>query len=71
MFQTNFKSNLPATEDEEVDATTELGKVKKLAKMKNAMSMTYMTQYWSRTAMLNMIFNIQAEVGWLAGWLAG
>ena len=38
-IQTNFKSKLPATEDEELDGSAELGKAKKLAKMKNAMAM--------------------------------
>ena len=30
-------------DDEELDTSTELGKVKKLANMKNAMAMAYMT----------------------------
>ena len=42
--QINFKSKLPAREDEELNAGTELGKAKKLAKMKNAMAMAYATQ---------------------------
>ena len=32
--------------------------------MKNAMAMAYVTQYLSSMAMLNAIFNIQAEAGW-------
>ena len=63
VIQTNFKSKLPATEDEELDASTELGKAKKLAKMKNTMAMVYMTQCLSVMAILNMIFNIQAKTG--------
>ena len=35
--------------------------------MKNAMAMAYMTQCLSGMAMLNAIFNIQAEAGWLTG----
>ena len=54
-------------EDEELDVSTELGKAKKLVKMKNAMVMAYMTQCLSSMAMLNAIFNIQAEAGWLTG----
>ena len=60
VIQTNFKSKLPAVEDKELDASTELGQVKKLMKMKNAMMMVYATQCLSGTAMLNAIFNIQA-----------
>ena len=63
VIQTNFKSKLPAMEDEELDASPELGKVKKLAKMKNAMGMEYVTQCLSGMVMLNTIFNIQAEAG--------
>ena len=66
-IQTNFKSKLPATEDEELDTNTELGKAKKLAKMKNAMAMVYKTQHLSSMAMLNAIFNIQTEAGWPTG----
>ena len=35
--------------------------------MKNAMAMAYTTQCLSGMAMLNAIFNIQAEAGWLTG----
>ena len=44
VIQTNFKSKLLAMEYEELDVSTELGKVKKLAKMKHAMAMVYATQ---------------------------
>ena len=54
-------------EDEELDASTKLGKAKKFAKMKNAVAMAYMTQSLSDMAMLNAIFNIQAEAGWPTG----
>ena len=54
-------------EDEELDANTKLKKAKKLVKMKNEMMMAYVTQCLSSTAMLNAIFNVQAEVGWLTG----
>ena len=54
--QKNFKSMLPAMEDEELNASNELGKAKKLAKMKNAMTMAYATQCLSSAAMLNAIF---------------
>ena len=50
-----------------MDASTKLGKAKKLAKMKNVMMMAYTTQCLSGTAMLNAIFNTQAEAGWLTG----
>ena len=55
VIQTNFNSKLPVMEDEELDAST------KLAKMKNAMMMAYATQCLSDASMLNTIFNIQAE----------
>ena len=58
MIQTNFKSKLPATED---------GKAKKSAKIKNAIFMAYVSQYLSTMAMLNAIFNIQADTGWPTG----
>ena len=51
-------------EDKELDASTKLGKVKKLAKMKDAMPMVCATQYLSSTAMLKAIFKVQAEAGW-------
>ena len=59
-IQTNFKSKLPVAEDEELESSTEMEGVKKLAKMKNGMvmGMAYATQYLSSTAMLNVIFNI-------------
>ena len=57
-IQTYFKSKLPAMEDEKLDAIIELGKAKISAKMKNAMSMAYMTQCLHLMAMLNAIFNI-------------
>ena len=63
-IQTNFKWNLPATKNEELYASTKLGKVKKLPKMKNSIAMVYATQYLSVMAMLNAIFNVQAETGW-------
>ena len=50
---------------EELDASTKLKK--KLVKMKDVMAMAYATQYLSSMAMLNAIFNVQAEVGWLTG----
>ena len=53
--------------DEELDASTKLGKAEKLAKMKNMVVMAYMTQCLSITAMLNGIFNVQAEADWLTG----
>ena len=59
-----FKSNLPTAEGEELDASSELGKVKKFTKMINAMVMVYAGQCLSGIASLNMIFNIQAEAGW-------
>ena len=64
MIQTNFKFKLPAAEDEELGASTKLGKAKKSAKMKNEMAMVYVTQYLTGMAMLNAIFNVQAEAGW-------
>ena len=64
VIQTNFKSKLPTMEDEELDACTKLGKAKNLTKMKNATTITYATQCLSRMAMLNTIFNIQAEASW-------
>ena len=69
VIQANFKSKLPAMEDEELDASIKLGKTKKLAKMKTAMAMAmaYVTQCLSGMAMLNAIFNIQAEAGWPTG----
>ena len=54
-------------EDEELDASTELGKAKKFAKMKNVIAMAYTTQCLSGMAMLNMIFNISADAGWPTG----
>ena len=63
VIQINFKSKLPATKDEELDASTELGKAKKLAKIKNAAAMLYVTQCLSGATMLNAIFDIQAEAG--------
>ena len=71
-IQTNFKSKLPGTEDEELDISTKIGKAMKLVTMKNAMAMAYLTQCLSRIAMLNAIFNVQAETGWTTGrssWL--
>ena len=50
-------------EDEELDASTELEKAKKLAKMKKAMVMVHMTQCLRSKSMLNAIFNVQAETG--------
>ena len=47
---------LPAMGDEDMDASTELGKVKKLAKMKNAIAMAYAAQCLSDTAMLKHDF---------------
>ena len=66
-IQTNFKSKLPAMEDEVLDVSTELGKAKKLMKMKNAIAMAYAILCLSSVAMLNAIFNIQAEAGWPTG----
>ena len=63
MIQTNLKSRLHATENEELDATTELRKAKKLVEIKNAMVMVYVTQCLSGMAMLNAIFNVRAEAG--------
>ena len=67
VIQTNFKSKLPATEDEKLDARPELEKLKILAKMKNAMAMAFATQCFSGMAVLNVIFNVQVETGWLTG----
>ena len=67
VIQTNFKSKLAATKDEKMDASTKLGKSKKLAKMKNMMVMAYATQCSSIMIMLNATFNIQAEAGWSTG----
>ena len=67
VIQTNFKSKLPTMEDEKIDASTKLVKVKKLAKMKNVMATAYATQCLSSTTMLNVIFIIQAEAGWSSG----
>ena len=67
VIQTNFKSKLPAMEDEELDASTKLGKAKELVKMKNAMAMVYVTQCLSSITMMNAIFNIQVEAGWPTG----
>ena len=58
-IKTNFKSKLPTMEDEELDASTKLRKAKKLAKMKNAMAMAYVTQCLSGMAMLNEIFTFK------------
>ena len=58
VIQTNFKSKLPTTEDEELDASIKLWKAKEIAKMKNAMTMAYMTQWLSGMVMLNVIFNV-------------
>ena len=66
-IKTNCKSKLPAMKGEELDVSTELGKAKKLAKMKNVMAMAYTTQCLSNTAMLNAIFNVQVEGRWLTG----
>ena len=54
-------------QDKELDASTKLGKAKKIAKMKNVMAIANVTQCLSGTAMLNSIFNIQAEAYWLTG----
>ena len=43
-IQTNFKSKLPTTEDEELDISINIGKGMKLAKIKNVMVMSYATQ---------------------------
>ena len=48
-------------EDEELDTSTELGKAKKLAKMKNALVVAYVTLCLISMAKLNAIFNIQAD----------
>ena len=37
VIQTNFRSKLPTTDDEELDASTKLGKAEKLLKIKIAM----------------------------------
>ena len=63
-IQINVKSKLPAMENEELDASTKLGKAKKLSKMKNVMEMAYMTQCLNSTKMLNATFNVQAEAVW-------
>ena len=52
VIKTKFKSKLPMTKDEELDAGTKLGKVKKLSKMKNAMAMACVTQCLISMAML-------------------
>ena len=51
-------------EDQDLDASIKIGKAKKLAKMKNVMAMMYMNQCLSSMAMLNVLYNIQAEAGW-------
>ena len=61
VIQTNFKSKLPTTDDEELDASTKLGKAKKLGKLKNMMALVYVTQCLSGMSMSNAIFKIQAE----------
>ena len=66
-IQTNFKSKLPARKDKELDASTELEKAKILAKMENAMAIVYVTLCLNGMAMLNEIFNVQVEAGWLTG----
>ena len=50
-----------------MDDSTQLVKVKKLAKMKIAVVMAYMIQCLSGTAMLNAMFNFRAKAGWLTG----
>ena len=50
-------------EHDELDASSKLGKVKKLAKMKNVMVMTCMTQCLSIMATMNAISNVQDETG--------
>ena len=67
VIQPNFKSKLPAMEDEELDASTKLEKAKKLAKMKNMMEMAYMTQCLSSMAILNATFYAQVEAIWPTG----
>ena len=57
-IQTNFKFKLSTIKDEELDASTELGMAKKIAKMKNTMAMSYVTQCLSIAVILNAIFNI-------------
>ena len=64
-IQTNFKPKFPTMADEELDVSTKLGKAKKLVKMKNAMAMVYTTQCLSSVGMVNAIFNIQTEAGWM------
>ena len=54
-------------EHDELDASSKLGKVKKLAKMKNVMVMTCMTQCLSIMATMNAISNVQDETGWTTG----
>ena len=56
VIQNSFKSKLSATEDEELNASTELGKAKKSGKINNVM--VYMTQSLSGMAMLNANFNV-------------
>ena len=50
-----------------MDGSTKLEKAKELAKMKHSMEMAYTAQCLSGTAMLNVTFHVQAEVGWLTG----
>ena len=50
-------------ENEELDLSTNIGKVIKSAKIKNAMTTVYETQCLSSTAMLNAIFNVQPQAG--------
>ena len=53
--------------DKDLDTSTELEKAKKLAKMMNALVMTYATKFLSSTAMLDVIYNVQDEAGWITG----
>ena len=47
-----------------MDVSTELRKAMKLARIKKAITMVYATQCLSSKAMLNAIFNNQAEASW-------
>ena len=49
-----------------MDVHTKIGKAI-LVKINNVMAMAYMTQCLSSMAMLNAIFNVQAEAGWPTG----
>ena len=66
-IQTNLKSKLPTTEDKQFDASDEIEKAIKLAKIKNAIAKGFAMQCLSGMAMLNAILNVHAEASWPTG----